>query len=61
MVNVTDPENSLLLNKPISTLDDQGIGDSQALSHGGGLRWPGKRNSREYQTILRWIRGARLE
>ncbi|MGH9674116.1 MAG: hypothetical protein ACRD44_13120, partial [Bryobacteraceae bacterium] len=61
MVNVRDPENSLLLNKPVSPLDDEGVGDSQALSHGGGPRWQGKQNSPEYQTILRWIRGARLE
>ena len=61
MVNLKDPENSLLLNKPVSPLDDAGVGDSQALSHGGGLRWTDKRTSKEYQAILQWIRGARLE
>jgi HEAT repeat protein len=61
MVNVEDPEASLLLNKPISPLDSAGIGDSQTFSHGGGLRWEGGRNSAEYRTVLRWIRGARLD
>ncbi len=61
MVNVREPENSLLLNKPVSPLDDEGIGDSQALAHGGGVRWTEKAASAQYQAILRWIRGARLE
>ncbi len=61
MVNVKDPESSLLLNKPISPLDDAGIGDSQAFSHGGGLRWAQRKDSREYKTVLRWIQGARIE
>ncbi|MBK9169430.1 MAG: HEAT repeat domain-containing protein [Bryobacterales bacterium] len=61
IVNVRDPENSLLLNKPTFSLDDAGIGDSREFSHGGGLRWIEKRNSREYRTVLRWIQGARVD
>jgi len=61
MVDVKDPENSLLLNKPIASLDSEGAGDSQALSHGGGIRWTERKDSKEYQVVLRWIRGARLE
>ena len=61
MVNVENPEESLVLNKPISPLDSAGIGDSQAFSHGGGLRWEAGKNSAEYRTVLRWIRGARLD
>jgi len=60
MINVQDPEQSLLLNKPLAPLDDAGIGDSQALSHGGGIRWSDARRSPEFLTILRWIQGARL-
>ncbi|MBI1353164.1 MAG: hypothetical protein GC160_02375 [Acidobacteria bacterium] len=60
VVNLADPENSLLLNKPTRRLDDRGVGDSQKLTHGGGLRWPTGRDSAEYRTILRWIQGERL-
>jgi len=60
VVNLTDPLNSLLLNKPTRPLDDDGVGDSQKLTHGGGLRWPQGRDSDEYRTILRWIQGERL-
>jgi len=61
MVNVAKPEASLLLNKPVAPLDDAGIGDSQAFTHGGGIRWPDRNRSEEYRTILRWIQGARLD
>jgi len=61
MVNVRDPESSLLLFKPTVPIDDAGIGDSIAFTHNGGIRWPAKKNSREYRTILRWIQGARLD
>ncbi len=60
VVNVVNPEGSLLLNKPTSDEDAAGIGNSQRFSHGGDLRWPERANSREYRTILRWIQGERL-
>jgi hypothetical protein len=60
VVNIADPQNSLLVNKPTRRLDDVGVGDSQKLTHGGGLRWPQGRESAEYRTILRWIQGERL-
>ena len=60
VVNIADPENSLLVNKPTRRLDDVGVGDSQKLTHGGGLRWPEGKESAEYRTILRWIQGERL-
>ncbi|MCB1019770.1 MAG: HEAT repeat domain-containing protein [Acidobacteria bacterium] len=60
VVNISDPLNSLLLNKPTRRLDDVGVGDSQKLTHGGGLRWPTGTDSPEYRTILRWIQGERL-
>jgi hypothetical protein len=60
VVNISDPENSLILNKPISREDAAGIGNSQRFSHGGDVRWPEGKRSVEYRTILRWIRGERL-
>jgi hypothetical protein len=60
VVNVANPADSLLLNKPMSDEDAAGIGNSQRFSHGGDLRWPARTNSREYRTILRWIQGERL-
>jgi len=60
VVNIANPEDSLLLNKPSSNEDSAGIGDSQRFSHGGDLRWPNRADSAEYRTILRWIQGERL-
>jgi hypothetical protein len=60
MVDVKEPEASLLVNKPLAPLDDEGIGDSQSFTHGGGVRWSGQKQSTEYRTILQWIQGARL-
>ncbi len=58
VMNVVDrenPENSLLLRKPISTAETEGT--LGASSHGGGQRF--EKNSPEYNTILNWIRGAK--
>ena len=60
VVNLKDPQSSLLVNKPTSRDDSAGIGDSQRFSHGGDLRWATGMNSPEYRTILRWIQGERL-
>ena len=60
VVNLKDPQSSLLVNKPTSRDDSAGVGDSQRFSHGGDLRWAGGRNGPEYRTILRWIQGDRL-
>jgi len=60
VMNVVDPqnpENSLILRKPTSTSETEGIAGSKILSHGGGLRWP--KDSPEYLTILEWIKGAK--
>lgn len=61
MVDIQSPEQSMLLFKPISPMDDAGIGDSREFSHGGGIRWPEKKDSEAYRVILRWIKGARLD
>ena len=57
VVDLNDPENSLLLRKPTSSSESEGILGSDKLPHGGGVRW--EKDSAEYQTILDWIRGAK--
>ncbi len=59
VVDTASPENSLILRKPTSTADSEGVVGSTLLSHGGGLRWP--KGSIEYETILQWIQGAKLD
>jgi hypothetical protein len=55
VVDRRDPENSLLLRKPTSTAESEGVVGSRVLSHGGGQRWA--KDSAEYETILKWIEG----
>ncbi|MGH9723372.1 MAG: HEAT repeat domain-containing protein, partial [Bryobacteraceae bacterium] len=57
VVDLNDPENSLLLRKPISSAETEGTLGSATLPHGGGVRW--EKGSPEYQTILDWIKGAK--
>ena len=57
VVDTSAPENSLMLRKPTSTSETEGIAGSKILSHGGGVRWP--KDSPEYLTILEWIKGAK--
>ncbi len=62
VMNVVDtnaPETSLILRKPTSTADSEGVAGSSQLSHGGGVRW--QKGSIEYETILQWIQGAKLD
>jgi len=62
VMNVVDtgaPENSLILRKPTSTAESEGVAGSAQLAHGGGMRWP--KGSIEYETILQWIQGAKLD
>jgi hypothetical protein len=56
VIDRRDPENSLLLRKPISTAESEGVAGAAATAHGGGQRWP--KGSPEYETILKWIGGA---
>ena len=57
VIDTVNPENSLILRKPTSNAESEGTVDAKVLSHGGGVRWePG---SREYTTLLNWIRGAK--
>ncbi len=59
VVNLLEPENSLLLRKPTSGAEVEGTVDTGKLSHGGGVRW--QAGSPEYKTILAWINGASLQ
>ena len=57
VIDLNDPENSLILRKPTSSSESEGVLGSKELPHGGGIRW--EKDSSEYQTILRWIKGAK--
>ncbi len=57
VVNLENPEESLILKKPISTAESEGVAGSNTLPHGGGVRF--EKDSPEYNTILNWIRGAK--
>jgi len=61
VVDITDPDKSLLVIKPTRPSDSAGnVGDYLA-THNGGQRWHGNESSDQYRTILEWIRGGRLE
>jgi hypothetical protein len=57
VVDTANPENSLILRKPTSSSDTEGIAGSKILAHGGGVRFT--KDSAEYATILAWIKGAK--
>jgi hypothetical protein len=61
VVNIAEPEKSLILVKPTRPFDSAGnVGDYLA-THNGGQRWHGNESSEQYRTILEWIRGGRLQ
>jgi len=61
VVNIVEPEKSLILVKPTRPFDSAGnVGDYLA-THNGGQRWRGNESSEQYRTILEWIRGGRLQ
>jgi hypothetical protein len=57
VVNPDQPEQSLLLLKPTSSSESEGVVGTNSVAHGGGVRWP--QGSPEYVTILDWIKGAK--
>jgi HEAT repeat protein len=60
VVDISNPTQSLMLIKPTRPTDSAGnVGDYLA-THNGGQRWHGNESSVQYQTILEWVRGARL-
>ena len=59
VVDTANPENSLILRKPTSSSETEGVAGSKILPHGGGVRFI--KDSPEYATILGWIRGAHTQ
>ena len=57
VVDTSDPENSLILRKPTSSSETEGVANSSVLAHGGGVRFT--KDSPEYAVILDWIKGAK--
>ncbi len=57
VVNLDNIEDSLILKKPISNAETEGVAGSGIVPHGGGVRF--EKDSPEYNTILNWVRGAK--
>ncbi len=57
VVDLVNPEESLILKKPTSTAESEGVVGAKTTAHGGGMRF--EKDSPEYNTILTWIRGAK--
>jgi hypothetical protein len=57
VVNPDAPEKSLILLKPTSSSESEGVAGANTVAHGGGVRWA--KDSPEYVTILEWIKGAK--
>ncbi|HLX46225.1 MAG TPA: hypothetical protein VKR43_22420, partial [Bryobacteraceae bacterium] len=60
VVNVAEPRKSLLVIKPTRPNDSVGDANLYLATHNGGERWQTNEASVEYQTVLEWIRGAKL-
>ncbi len=60
VVDISEPRKSLILIKPTHPNDSAGDANLYLATHNGGERWTGNEASPEYQTILEWIRGAKL-
>jgi hypothetical protein len=60
VVDLANPENSLILRKPIGDASQEGLIDAKKTPHGGGLRWQGGAGDAAYETVMEWINGARL-
>jgi hypothetical protein len=56
--DLMNPENSLLLRKPISDASQEGVVGARRTPHGGGPRWAGA-DDPAYRTVLEWINGAK--
>jgi hypothetical protein len=57
VVDTANPESSLILRKPTSSAESEGVVGSTQLAHGGGVRW--QKGSIEYETILQWVQAAK--
>ncbi|MGH9341308.1 MAG: hypothetical protein ACRD1R_17345 [Acidobacteriota bacterium] len=56
VVNLQEPETSLILVKPTVPEPPQGTHSASPQTHGGGVRW--QKGSPQYQAILDWIQTA---
>ena len=61
VVDINDPQKSLILIKPTRPTDSAGNVADYLATHNGGQRWPRNQSSWQYETILKWIRGAGLQ
>jgi HEAT repeat protein len=61
VVDINNPMQSLILIKPTRPTDSAGNVGNYLATHNGGQRWHGNESSPQYQTILQWIRGGRLQ
>jgi hypothetical protein len=59
VVDLANPENSLLIRKPTGDASQEGLVGSKKTPHGGGMRWNGLSDP-AVQTVLEWINGAKL-
>jgi hypothetical protein len=57
VINLENAEESLILKKPTSSAESEGVVGAKTTAHGGGVRF--EKDSPEYNTILNWIRGAK--
>ncbi|MFN0110383.1 MAG: HEAT repeat domain-containing protein [Blastocatellia bacterium] len=60
VVDTINPENSLLLRKPISDASQEGVVGARRTPHGGGPRWNGS-DDPAYRIVLEWINGAKVQ
>jgi hypothetical protein len=60
VINLARPADSVILGKPTweAAEEAEAQNDPTKKAHAGGVRF--EKNSREYQTLLDWINGARL-
>jgi hypothetical protein len=60
VVDLANPENSLLLRKPTSDSSVEGVAGASRTAHGGGVRWQGASDP-AYREVLEWINGAKVK
>ncbi|MCI0523868.1 MAG: hypothetical protein L0Y75_01270 [Acidobacteria bacterium] len=60
VVDLANPENSLILRKPTSDSSVEGVAGASRTAHGGGVRWQGASDP-AYREVLEWINGAKVK
>jgi HEAT repeat protein len=60
VVDLANPEKSLLLLKPTSDSSVEGLAGAVRTAHGGGIRWNAA-TDQSVQTVLEWINGAKVK